>query len=97
MQGNAYSTVSVHIRIERFRHSSVICRAMPSLYVFHRISRYEWVFALKRDFPDMQFSLNGGVQSLSEVHNILNHQLDDGASVCLTLFRADFKRVRCFS
>lgn len=25
--------------------------------------RYEWVFALKRDFPHLSFSLNGGVQS----------------------------------
>lgn len=28
--------------------------------------RYEWVWALKRDFPHLEFSLNGGVQSLQE-------------------------------
>ena len=53
--------------------------------------RYEWVFALKRDFPDLQFSLNGGIQSLTEVQNVLNHRLDDGASVRLTLLQVDFK------
>lgn len=29
--------------------------------------RYEWVWALCRDFPSLRFSLNGGVQSLEEV------------------------------
>ena len=28
--------------------------------------RYEWLFALKRDFPHLKFSLNGGVQTLEE-------------------------------
>lgn len=28
--------------------------------------RYQWVWALKRDFPDLEFSLNGGVLSLEE-------------------------------
>jgi hypothetical protein len=29
--------------------------------------RYEWVWALKRDFPHLQFSLNGGIITLEEV------------------------------
>lgn len=29
--------------------------------------RYEWVWALKRDFPHLNFSLNGGVLTLEEV------------------------------
>lgn len=29
--------------------------------------RYEWVWALKRDFPHIDFSLNGGVLTLEEV------------------------------
>ncbi|KAL4452462.1 hypothetical protein ABPG75_008124 [Micractinium tetrahymenae] len=29
--------------------------------------RYEWVWALKRDFPHLDFSLNGGVLALEEV------------------------------
>ena len=29
--------------------------------------RYEWVWALKRDFPHLTFSLNGGVLTLEEV------------------------------
>jgi tRNA-dihydrouridine synthase len=29
--------------------------------------RYEWVWALKRDFPHLDFSLNGGVLRLEEV------------------------------
>ncbi|KAL4450138.1 hypothetical protein ABPG77_010807 [Micractinium sp. CCAP 211/92] len=29
--------------------------------------RYEWVWALKRDFPHLDFSLNGGVLTLEEV------------------------------
>ena len=29
--------------------------------------RYEWVWALKRDFPALHFSLNGGVGGLEEV------------------------------
>lgn len=28
--------------------------------------RYEWVYALKRDFPHLDFSLNGGVQSAAD-------------------------------
>lgn len=28
--------------------------------------RYEWVWALKRDFPHLEFSLNGGVLTLQE-------------------------------
>ncbi|EFN54753.1 hypothetical protein CHLNCDRAFT_23819 [Chlorella variabilis] len=33
--------------------------------------RYEWVWALKRDFPHLEFSLNGGVLTLEEVASAL--------------------------
>jgi len=33
--------------------------------------RHQWVFALRRDFPHLSFSLNGGVGSTSEVDAIL--------------------------
>lgn len=33
--------------------------------------RHQWVFALRRDFPHLSFSLNGGVQSCTEVSAIL--------------------------
>ena len=33
--------------------------------------RYEWVWALKRDFPALDFSLNGGVLSLEETATAL--------------------------
>ena len=42
--------------------------------------RYEWAWALKRDFPHLQFSLNGGVQSLEEVACALAMQADGAAS-----------------
>eukprot|EP00892_Ulva_mutabilis_P003385 jgi/Ulvmu1/1418/UM011_0147.1 len=35
--------------------------------------RYGWVYALKRDFPHLDFSLNGGIQSIEEVREILAH------------------------
>ena len=37
--------------------------------------RYGWVFALKRDFPHLQFSLNGGIQTSEEVNEVLRHRV----------------------
>jgi len=31
--------------------------------------KYEWVYALAKDFPDIQFDLNGGLQSIEMVRN----------------------------
>lgn len=39
--------------------------------------RYAWVFALRRDFPHLEFSLNGGIQSLEEVRDVLAHREGD--------------------
>lgn len=36
--------------------------------------RYEWVWALKRDFPHLQFSLNGGVMGCYEAAAALSHR-----------------------
>ena len=52
--------------------------------------RYEWVFALKRDFPHLEFSLNGGIQSWEEVNEILAHTHDDAAVHGVMLGRAAF-------
>lgn len=32
------------------------------------------MYALKRDFPHLEFSLNGGIQSVEEVCDILAHE-----------------------
>ncbi|KAF5828495.1 hypothetical protein DUNSADRAFT_17556, partial [Dunaliella salina] len=42
--------------------------------------RYEWLFGLKRDFPHLMFSLNGGIQSPYEALAYINH-IPDAASV----------------
>lgn len=42
--------------------------------------RYEWVFALKRDFPHLEFSLNGGLGSSQQAAAALQHSVD-GASI----------------
>lgn len=34
--------------------------------------RYEWIWALKRDFPHLQFTLNGGIITLPEVRAALD-------------------------
>ena len=39
--------------------------------------RYQWVWALKRDFPDLEFSLNGGVLTLEETVAALRLPSDD--------------------
>ena len=36
--------------------------------------RYEWVWALKRDFPHLQFSLNGGVMGCYEAAAAIRHR-----------------------
>ena len=38
--------------------------------------RWEWVYALKRDFPDLDFSLNGGVESCHGAAAALAHGAD---------------------
>lgn len=45
--------------------------------------RYEWVWALKRDFPHLDFSLNGGVLTLEETAaalRIVNGEQPDAAA-----------------
>ena len=32
------------------------------------IDRYEYYYALLRDFPDLQFTINGGITSIEEVN-----------------------------
>jgi tRNA-dihydrouridine synthase len=39
--------------------------------------RYEWLVALKRDFPHLHFTLNGGVQTLQEARSALTLQRAD--------------------
>ena len=41
--------------------------------------RYQWVWALKRDFPHLQFTLNGGVTTPGEVAAALSLQNSDGS------------------
>ncbi len=36
--------------------------------------RHEWALALKRDFPHLQFSLNGVVQNCQEAAAIIGHR-----------------------
>lgn len=42
--------------------------------------RYAWVYALRRDFPHLEFSLNGGIHTITEVNEILAHR-EAGADV----------------
>lgn len=54
--------------------------------------RHAWVWALKRDFPHLMFSLNGGVQSSAEVKALLDLEMDghrlDGIMVVRVCCRA---------
>jgi tRNA-dihydrouridine synthase A len=43
--------------------------------------RYSWVYALKRDFPDLAFSINGGIQSAQEAAEILAYRGSGGEAV----------------
>lgn len=52
--------------------------------------RYEWVFALKQDFPHLEFSLNGGIQSWEEVNEILATEQDAATVHGVMLGRAAF-------
>ncbi len=38
------------------------------------LRRYAWVFALKRDFPHLDFSLNGGVEGCHVAAAALGHR-----------------------
>ena len=40
--------------------------------------KYDWVYRLAREYPDLQFSLNGGVKTLEDAINLLNPDLHDG-------------------
>lgn len=53
--------------------------------------RHEWVFALKRDFPHLDFSLNGGILSAEEVDNILHHRINDRYAVPVPLMGQSLK------
>lgn len=71
-QTSARSDLSVGLACLQNPHQN---RTVPPL-------RYEWVWALKRDFPHLEFSLNGGVQGLAEAVAALHlvNSPDGGAS-----------------
>lgn len=35
--------------------------------------KYDWVYTLKRDFPDLEIIINGGIKTMDECQNHLNH------------------------
>ena len=43
--------------------------------------RYGWLFALKRDFPHLAFSINGGLQSAQEAAAVLRHRGPGGEAL----------------
>lgn len=43
--------------------------------------RYGWLFALKRDFPHLEFSINGGLQSAQEAAEVLRHRGPGGEAL----------------
>lgn len=47
--------------------------------------RYEYYYALVRDFPDLQFTINGGINTIDEVMSefIKLHPNDSVANLCL--------------
>ena len=47
-----------------------------SKQVYLLLCRREWAWALKRDFPHLQFSLNGTVQNCQEAAAIIGHRQD---------------------
>ena len=47
---------------------------MRPLKVPFATSRREWAWALKRDFPHLQFSLNGAVQNCAEAAAVIGHR-----------------------
>ena len=67
LQGCGVAHVVVHARKAILGLSTKANRSVPPL-------QYEFVYRLVRDFPDLEFTLNGGVQSLEEA---LGH-LDQG-------------------
>lgn len=36
-------------------------------YVWLKLYRYEYYYSLVRDFPDLQFTINGGINTIDEV------------------------------
>lgn len=49
---------------------------LPWLSLYPCVCRREWAWALKRDFPHLQFSLNGVVQNCQEAAAIIDHRQD---------------------
>jgi tRNA-dihydrouridine synthase A len=36
--------------------------------------RYDWVFKLKEDFPDLRFVINGGFSTVESIKDIINEK-----------------------
>lgn len=49
--------------------------------LFLHVFRYEWVYALRRDFPHLDFSLNGGITSIEQARSVLDHHLEENSLV----------------
>eukprot|EP01029_Cantina_marsupialis_P027114 TRINITY_DN7471_c0_g1_i1.p1 TRINITY_DN7471_c0_g1~~TRINITY_DN7471_c0_g1_i1.p1 ORF type:complete len:358 (-),score=85.17 TRINITY_DN7471_c0_g1_i1:176-1249(-) len=53
------------------------------------VLKYDWVYNLAKDFPHLKFSLNGGVETLSQVKELLAR--DGGAMQEIMVGRAAFR------
>jgi tRNA-dihydrouridine synthase A len=40
---------------------------------YDNLLKYDVVFQLMKDFPDVTFTLNGGIRTISEIQNFLNN------------------------
>lgn len=73
---------------------------MPALllcYIHRSIPplRHSWVWALKRDFPNLSFTLNGGVSNSSEALALLSTEVEgqkiDGVMVVCILYKIVYR------
>jgi tRNA-dihydrouridine synthase A len=43
--------------------------------------KHDWVFQIAKEFPHLSFSINGGINSLEEVKDLLNPELHEGVTL----------------
>ena len=48
--------------------------------------KYDFVYSLKKDFPHLRFTINGGIKTLNEARNILNSQQVEGCMIGRTAY-----------
>lgn len=76
-----FVTLNCYIKATRARNSQKVTHNVTPLTL--PWCRYEWVYALKRDFPHLDFSLNGGLGSCHQAAAALRHCAPDGGGAAI--------------